>query len=600
MVLNLRDLISDLVLTLFKEIWSKPKYVSAWLAVDFFEWHEYVLCLMAPLRWLWNIYYSIRFYLLLLWLPLIGAVLIIEYQRRQRDRAASLQRMTRTSCIGMSELSFYQVCLKAVARHTKAGIWNSCPVNPFLSLPSKIIDDVMESGKRDFRRISEIFLPLTSGSLTRLDFCGYNLEGERDLFQEIIERNGFKSLRHLSLCSLRPETMPLINAAIRSCSKLEEVHSWQFLDFDIFRNCKELRVLKFHVSFRRILNADGSLDLSSLSSLRNLQVFDSFESNGDAVAAVLQYCPYLISVGCNDSLNTLEKIHAGFEQKYETDNTTKSAQLQLKMCLWGKNKDILFTIPADKYFSYKSSFPEKMRIAVSLCPFVEKLIIYVSHKDSLESLRHLKHLTHLKISFWECDGNYKADFFSLLQVIGGKLKHLTFNDKNRIQVDVICDLCPRLESLELGRFATLSGPVKPQSKLFLKKLHIMDSDQNALRFLLSSCKALQELTIDNALCLEDSLLIEVLKLNPLERLRISDIKECHLSEKGFQLFLESAVSLEEVNFSAHRQELSPSIKKLIRELNLTRVKNRRAMKRSFNQHINLFCSDFNDKLLWDV
>ncbi|XP_055925382.1 uncharacterized protein LOC129957200 isoform X2 [Argiope bruennichi] len=485
-----------------------------------------------------------------------------------------------TSCFGMSELSFYQVCLKAVARHMKAGIWISCPVNPFLSLPSKIIDDVMESG--DFRKISEIFLLLTSGSLTRLDFCGYNLEDERDLFQEVIERNGFKTLRHLSLFSWRSETTPLINAAIRSCSKLEEFHSWQFLDFDIFRNCKELRVLKFHVSLQRIIYAGGCLDLSSLSSLRNLQVFDSFERNGDVVAAVLQHCPYLISVGCNDSLNTLEEIQAGAEQKYETDNTTKSAHFQLKMCRWGKNKDKLFTILADYCFSYKSCFPEKVRTAVSLCPFVEKLIIYVSHKDSLESLRHLKHLTHLKISFWECDGNYKADFFSLLQVIGGKLKHLTFNDKNRIQVDVICDLCPRLESLELGRFATLSGPVKPQSMLFLKKLYIMGSDQNAFRFLLSSCKALQELTIDNALCLEDSLLIEVLKLNPLERLRISDIKECHLSEKGIQLFLESAVSLEEVNISAPRQEIFPSVKKLIDELNLTREKNRKAMKRSFS------------------
>ncbi|KAF8788879.1 hypothetical protein HNY73_006873 [Argiope bruennichi] len=464
---------------------------------------------------------------------------------------------------GMPEISLYKICLERVYDLVKAGTWKSCTVNPFLNLPNGIIDDLMAPTDYDETKVSEVFQLLTSGSLTRLHLSGIKVQEEKRLFLEVIEKNCCKSLRFLSWYSSERKNIPLIEALVLSCPKLEEFRSKISLNFNVFRNCKELRVLKFYATLQMFCPQD----LEVLSSLKNLQVFFSFDSSGDIIATILKCCPQLISLGRSDSLNGLEMIHAQAVSQCDIDDIEIPDRFHLKRCLWGTRTKYMGVGDA----SYKSSFPEKIRIAVSLCPFVEELIIYVCHTDSFESLKNLKHLTHLEIIFSECDGDYMTSFFEFLKIIGRKLKHLSIDDTHPVPVDIICDFCPQLQSLDLRRFATVSGPVQHNSNILLKRLRIMYIDQNALLYLLSSCKGLVELSLFYALCLDDSLLSKILKQNPLAELKISHITESSLTRRGFRMFLEKAVSLERVNFSSLRRDVDYIVENLIRELNLTNL-----------------------------
>ncbi|GBO14351.1 hypothetical protein AVEN_53698-1 [Araneus ventricosus] len=470
----------------------------------------------------------------------------------------------------MSEVSLYKICLRRVYVLVKAGTWNSYSINPFLNLPSGIIDDLMASSESSYPKTSEVLLLLTSGSLTRLHLGSFRFQKESDLFLNVIRTNCFRSLRVLTCHSRDNENTPLIETLIRSCSKLEEFHSSKLVNFEVFLNCKELRVLIFSLYPLSCDFVDSPMNLAVLASLRNLQVFFTSFMVSNVTAEVLKHCPQLVSVGHNDSLNALEKIHANSKRKCGTNYTEISNHFQLKRCVWGKHTQNLNPETVD-IISYKSKFPEKIRKAISLCPFVEDLIIYVHHTDSIESLKNLKQLTRLKISFHECDDDYMTNFLALLKVIGPKLKYLSVDATHPVPIDIICEYCPRLESLELARFATISRPNRPHCNIFMKNLRVMKIDQNALLFLLSSCKNLVELFLCDAMCLDDNLLSQILRLNPLAELKICDIAESSLTKRGFRMFLERVASLQRVNFASFRRDVASICENLITELNLTDV-----------------------------
>ncbi|CAL1295342.1 unnamed protein product [Larinioides sclopetarius] len=470
----------------------------------------------------------------------------------------------------MSEVSLHKICLKRVYDLLKAGYWNSCPINPFLNLPNGIVDDLMAISTPDILKTSEVFLLLTSGSLTRLDLTSFGHPEESDLFLNAVQTNCFSSLRVLTWHSRDDKCIPLIETLIRSCSKLEEFHSSKLVNFEVFQNCEELRVLIFYVNPFLSDFAGSCKNLAVLSSLKNLQVFFTSHMHSHTIAKVLKHCPQLVSIGHNDSLDGLKRIHANLERKCECNYSEMSYQFQLRRCIWGKHTHKLNPEVVD-IISYKSNFPEKINIAVSLCPFVEELIIYVNHADCIESLKNLKQLTRLKISFHECDGGYMTNFLALLKIIGPKLKFLSIDAAHPVPIDFICEYCPRLESLELARFATTSKSDQPPCNVSLKNIRVMKSDKNALLFLLSSCKSLEELFLCDAMCLDDTLLSQILRLNPLAELKICEVAESSLTTRGFRMFLETAVSLQRVNFAPFRPDVSFIFESLITELNLTNV-----------------------------
>ncbi|GBO32925.1 hypothetical protein AVEN_209696-1 [Araneus ventricosus] len=156
-------------------------------------------------------------------------------------------------------------------------MWKSCTPNPFSDLPTVLVDELMkltlsyDDGGPS--KISDVMLLLISGRLTCLNLCPFDLENEFDLSLKKIGR-GCSSPR-----ILRSLTEDMICSIISLNPLLEEVHLKIRTDFEVFRKCQKLRILRFYNRpkifpfdfFSCYNHADIPIDLSVLSSLRDLE-----------------------------------------------------------------------------------------------------------------------------------------------------------------------------------------------------------------------------------------------------------------------------------------------------------------------------------------
>ncbi|GIX67585.1 hypothetical protein CEXT_747181 [Caerostris extrusa] len=131
---------------------------------------------------------------------------------------------------------------------------------------------------------------------------------------------------------------------------------------------------------------------------------------------------------------------------------------------------------------YVTFYPNIIQTAVSSFPLVEELIIDVYHKDCLEPLQYLQKLSVLIINFEYClDG--LSTFTTLISKIGHQIKRLLISGLHVISLNLIFNLCPRLEYLNLSGSATVSKPIKTCMNLQL--LTIQEIDKNLC---ISSCQ----------------------------------------------------------------------------------------------------------------
>ncbi|GBN45772.1 hypothetical protein AVEN_104006-1 [Araneus ventricosus] len=440
--------------------------------------------------------------------------------------------------------SLYTICLDRIYGFLKEGIWKSCIPNPFSDLPTKAVNELMDlsNNEEGYLKTGDVLMLLTSGRLTRLDLCRFNPKADKDLIVSAIQKAGSICLR-----SLASNSKELIFHFVRNIISwnpyLEEFHSRVHPGFDIFQKCPNLRILKIYSSFSQFPVNNAPIDLSVLSSLRNLEVLHVFKVDTDTIANVLETCPKLISIGLSDSLDSFEVI-AQRRQKNSLLNLGVDRHFQLRRCVWGKD------FRSGNWLEYNSGFGRKIRTAVEFCPLVQELIIQVHQKDGYKALRFLKQLTLLRIHFNYCRGDFLPDFVALLREIGPQLKHLSIFGKEEpfrrnagVPVDVICDCCPDLQSLEIWSSIFMKDSSKYSYDLALKRLTLYgeDSDndeEESLRFLLYNSMHLEELYLECVQRLDDTLLHQIFERNPFSQLKVSLIDECSLTRQGFQMFLE--------------------------------------------------------------
>ncbi|GBN06885.1 hypothetical protein AVEN_33981-2 [Araneus ventricosus] len=205
--------------------------------------------------------------------------------------------------------SLYMICLDRIYGFLKEGMWKSCISNPFSDLPTKAVNELMDisDDEKDYSKIGDVLLLLTSGRLTRLDLRPFDPKAEQDLIVSAIQKTVRICLRNLASNS-EELIFHFVRNIITWNPYLEEFHSEVHPGFEVFLKCPNLRVLKIYDSFEEFPVNKAPIDLSVLSSLRNLEVLHVFNMDTDTIASVLESCPKLISIGLNDSLNSLEEI----------------------------------------------------------------------------------------------------------------------------------------------------------------------------------------------------------------------------------------------------------------------------------------------------
>ncbi|GBN22171.1 hypothetical protein AVEN_211480-1 [Araneus ventricosus] len=484
----------------------------------------------------------------------------------------------------MSLASLYTICLDRIYRFLKEGVWKFGVLNPFSDLPTRAVDNLMEftqSRGEDPPIIADVILLLISGRLTRLDLSPFHLLAEQESIVSSIQTGGDISLQNfLSHCD-KPVISYLVGDIISLNPYLEELHLNIYPGFDVIRKCQNLRILRLYRSFGMLWDDYVPIDLSVLSCLRNLEVLYVPNMDIDAIANVLDVCPKLISIGLNDSLDSLEET-AHRRLKNSLLNCAVGTHFQLRRCVWGKHLRI--EDPHEKS-AYKSRFCDKMRFAVTLCPLIQELIFQVHAKDAIKELRALKQLTLLRIDFIVCEDDFVPDFVALLQEIGPQIKHLSVLSNRRVPVDVICDCCLHLQSFEIDGPTVVNDSSNASGNFPLKRLKLYslyeEVDKESLLFLLSNCMYLEELFLDDAEIVDDTLLNQIFERNPLRELKVSCIEYCDITREGFQMFMKKAASIQTVLITSDEGKYVYDVKSLFKDPNLRCLKGIDVRRREF-------------------
>ncbi|GBL88162.1 hypothetical protein AVEN_117762-1 [Araneus ventricosus] len=290
--------------------------------------------------------------------------------------------------------------------------------------------------------------------------------------------------------------------------------------FDVIRKCQNLRILRLYFL--------SKIDLSVLAYLRNLEVLHVPYMDTDVIADVLDICPNLISIGLNDSLDSMEEI---VQRRLENSffDIDDDSQLKLRRCVWGKRFMIKDTHGNPVY---KSSFCDRLTFPVNLCPLVQELIIQVHQKDGYKALRFLKQLTLQRINFWSLKDDFVSDFVALLQEIGPQLKHLfiKFRLISYVTVAFICRA-----SNQIDGFTFVENSSESSGNLSLKRLRLSsDGDiKEGLLFLVSNCKHLEELFLYGFESFDDTLFNQIFERNPFPALKVICIEDCCGAREGY-------------------------------------------------------------------
>ncbi|GBM89573.1 hypothetical protein AVEN_258643-1, partial [Araneus ventricosus] len=189
------------------------------------------------------------------------------------------------------------------------------------------------------------------------------------------------------------------------------------------------------------------------------------------------------------------------------------------------------------------------------------LIFHAHHKEALRELKSLKRLTLLRINFRDCNEDFIPEFIDLLQEIGPQLKHLSVLCHASVPVNVICDKCPQLQSLEISGPSFVMNSAEASSYFPLKRLRlktrclrVKEEAKKSFQFLRSSCMSLEELFLEHVTFLDDSLLLQIFQLNPLSNLIVVGIYDCYLTGEAYQMFMKKVVSIEIICISSQEED----------------------------------------------
>ncbi|GBN21440.1 hypothetical protein AVEN_138790-1 [Araneus ventricosus] len=458
----------------------------------------------------------------------------------------------------MEPSSLYETCLKRVAVLLKNGIWRSRRENPFRFMPSTVVDDLVSAmlllhGPFGFRA-ADLELLLTSGRLRELKMNAMNVQQELGTALKSLSSacQELKVLHLLRVVSEDPGLSEAIEELLRNSPRLEDVFCCIPFDLTALRKCRELRKMKLSFPPQQRWCDFLERENSSFKPLKYLEVFSIFStflpSPCDDMVIILKHCPALTSLGLIESSEALAHLHR---------TGVSPSELKLRRCLWGiRNKNVINST--------------LIRDAVLQCPKIEELHFLVNSVESVRYLRDLRNLTFLDIMRNISDkGELGALVISVMETIGRQLKHLSLRFHSRMDISVLLEHCPNLESLQIhgGEFVKFSKAFVSLSNL--KRLTLKDNnigDEKLVLPLLSNCNQITDLFVKDCTAFDDETLKKFLQRNSLTNLKIAYLKNCSLTQHGFKKFLLSASHLEKVEIIS-RSLHTRGVKQVLRETN---------------------------------
>ncbi|GIY53946.1 uncharacterized protein CDAR_258751 [Caerostris darwini] len=505
----------------------------------------------------------------------------------------------------MNPPSLYDLSLRQTVEILRVGIWRRFEENPLELIPKSVYDDLV---KLTFSlpiyarpRAHDIFFLLSSGQPKQLDLYKFNtrtnfvprfkeifddeylanLNAEEKHFQRVGLVDCMSLIRMMigrmwpSVRSLSTPIHLQYNEAasrilIDRCPNLEDLHTEVLFSADFLKTCRNLRSLRFHLNSEQVLEHYKN-NIVGIGSLRDLEVFSMCLSSANCfeifpvVAHLLFRCPKLTSVGLLDtSLAIMQLLNCA---------PNPPARFALRSCFWGICHRFHVEDAKEEYPAiYKTRFPELIETSVAMCPLVEKLVMEVVHIDSLKFLPYLNNLTFLNLNFKFCDSLCVPEIITLLSKVGHKLKYLLIEKpledfRLKFPVNVICKHCDNLETFGVFGYSVVKGKLVDYPSLKkLKKLSILNSDEDSLYYMLKNCVNLEELSLFFAFYLDDYLLGKILASNSLSKLKLLQIYQCNLSRTGVEALIRSAVNLEKISFNSMDGLASSVVKDLNRDI----------------------------------
>ncbi|GIY67456.1 uncharacterized protein CDAR_522871 [Caerostris darwini] len=353
---------------------------------------------------------------------------------------------------------------------------------------------------------------------------------------------------------------------IQVSTNLTEIHTLiDGFDLNVLVNCKRLRILRLHISFKTDFS-NCSWELldtfeNVLSSLGNLQIFticnnmraDCFGIR-PLIATALDHCPKLTSVGHFDSAMAIDYIKIKSHIRY----------LNLKKCFWGIQVGCDSAYKQKEIQYLKHRFPELINTAVFHCPFVEELSLQVLHKDCLQHLRRLKRLNSLVLECTFCNDLAVDECFSSLGEIRHQLKHLVIHSPNvnrRFPLNVVINNCENLETLGVLELTAIDFPLRTNTRFRRLKRISIKMNLNYLGEILRYCDNLTYLLLfGHCVINESELLVNLSNVSAL-KLQTLGIQSRFFSENAVKMVLETAPNLERVSFF-HKRECVSLLKEL--------------------------------------
>ncbi|GIY79039.1 uncharacterized protein CDAR_610741 [Caerostris darwini] len=420
---------------------------------------------------------------------------------------------------------------------------------------------------------SPLELLLKSGQLQNLmlDGCDFTKKQWRSLMTILLEEGD--SCRNITYI-LPPESFQnddnaTLEKLIEKCPLLEILVVSTFFNPSALQKCLRLKDVRNDFTGRKEYRYFRNESVDTLVNLKNLKKFDIFHSRKSSsyyldTAKMLQNHTKLISLGYTDSSWAAHYI-------YTTCKMATVPRFGLKECFWGFNSYVN-KFNRREQIAYTQQYSKFVKSSVALFLLVEKLNIVVYHKNCLEQLKKLRHLRVLEIDFSFCRGLLtRTAFLSLLIEIGRQLKCFVIVSHKAMPVDVVMKYCPHVVHLDLSCSAIVQGGIEIDYNNFrqLEKLIAYEVDEESLEYLLRNALNLRELLLFDALCLDDTLLLKIVKMKSLSKIDTLGVKECSLSREGLKELIQKCVNLESVAFENLDTDLTTVAEELKRDIRAT-------------------------------
>ncbi|XP_046454941.1 F-box/LRR-repeat protein 4-like isoform X2 [Daphnia pulex] len=271
---------------------------------------------------------------------------------------------------------------------------------------------------------------------------------------------------------------------------------------------------------------------------------------------------------------------AGIQLGLETFRSLKIWDMATVQILAGiHKKDFLNRSPEIQKYSLMNLeiashcdyIPKSFGLVLSLCPFVidvEINIVQGLTDSDLLSLLSLEKLRKLKLngSIDDCSSYVTFTFGGgvtpILKAFGNSLKSLSVSNLCDVNIQVITQLCPNLQFLELidcfSYFtAKLDEECVKNESLVLKQLEKLSlyagnssrpiSIPRKHLVLLLSAPSLMDIYIECCCTLNDDVLQEVARVQKFHHLESLEVKKCHnVTEKGIDVFMNAQNPLKKI------------------------------------------------------